>query len=198
VNSPGLSPKKVAVALVLLAWVGLVVGGFCLLMRYESKAAAPGKVSGTNGHFNNSNQPTLVLGLHPHCPCSKATVAELNKILGHAPGKRELVAYVFKPKDEAPDWIESATVSSLKKLSVRVELDNDGCMARQLGLSASGQIQFYSAKGELLYDGGITSARGHQGDNVGAQTVIDLLQKGGSSRKSAPVFGCPIFESNSP
>ena len=190
--------RNVAVTFLLLAWAGLVVGGFALLIRYESTAAPARPARAANRLFTNSDHSTLVIGLHPHCPCSKATVAELNKVLGHAPGKCELVVYAFKPKDEPAAWLESSTISTLKKLKARIEVDDDGAIARDLGLNTSGQIQLYSSQGDLLYNGGITSGRGHEGDNVGAQTVIDLLQKGGSNRKSAPVFGCPIYESTSP
>jgi hypothetical protein len=191
--------KKFAVPFAVLAWASLLAGGFTVLMRYESVAASPPHVSSEiNSLFRNAEQPTLVVGLHPHCPCSKATVAELNKILGHTPGKSRLVVYAFKPKAETVDWIASSTISTLNKLGARIEIDEDGLMAKQLGLSASGQIQLFSAQGELIYNGGITAGRGHEGDNAGEQAVIDLLLKGGSDRKSAPVFGCPIFETKSP
>lgn len=191
--------RKALVGLIVVGWGVLLAGAFSFLIRYESTAAPAGPVGGAaNPLFKNSDQATLVVGLHPHCPCSKATVAELNKVLGHAPKKAQLVVYAFKPKDEADSWVDSSTVSTLKKLGARVEIDADGAMARRLGLSASGQMQLFSAQGELLYNGGITAGRGHEGDNAGAQALIDLLQKGGLDRKSAPVFGCPIFESSSP
>jgi hypothetical protein len=190
--------EKAAVPALIVGWAGLLAAGFGILMRYESAAAPAGSTGEINATFNGRKGLSIVVGLHPHCPCSKATVAELNKILGRAPNRAEFVVYAFKPKDEPDNWIESSTIETLKKLGGRIEVDEDGAKARELGLKTSGQVQLFSASGELLYNGGITAGRGHQGDNAGAKTMVDLLQKGGSDRKSAPVFGCPIFETSSP
>jgi hypothetical protein len=43
-----------------------------------------------------------------------------------------------------------------------------------------------------VFKGGITSSRGHSGDNLGRDAVIDLVTSGVASASSAPVFGCSL------
>jgi hypothetical protein len=187
--------KKAVIPLILLGWGGLLAAGFGLLMLYEATAAIGGKLPAVvDSQFANWDHASLVLALHPHCPCSRATVQQLEKILSRAPVSAELTVLVFKPKDEPDSWIESSTVSSLKKFQTKLIVDGDGMKAQRLGLNASGQVQVYSASGALLYNGGITAGRGHGGDNIGAQTVLELLRGERVDAQSAPVFGCSIFD----
>ena len=57
----------------------------------------------------------------------------------------------------------------------------------------SGQTALYDATGNLLFSGGITSARGHEGDNDGRAAVVSLLTSDGAEERETPVFGCPLF-----
>jgi hypothetical protein len=186
--------RRAVVPLIVLAWVGLLAGSFGYLMRYEATPALGTNPSATNSQFANFTHFSLVMGLHPHCPCSRATVEELAKILSRAPESVKLTVFAFKPKDEPDSWIEGSTVSSLKKFKARIVVDEEGTEAQRLGLATSGQVQVFSSAGVLLYNGGITAGRGHGGDNIGAQTVLELLRDGKSEGRSAPVFGCSIFE----
>jgi hypothetical protein len=43
-----------------------------------------------------------------------------------------------------------------------------------------------------LFKGGITASRGHSGDNLGRDAVIDLVTSGVASASSTPVFGCSL------
>jgi hypothetical protein len=42
----------------------------------------------------------------------------------------------------------------------------------------------------LVFNGGITSSRGHQGDNAGQDSIISFLTKGVVTAKETPFFGC--------
>jgi len=51
----------------------------------------------------------------------------------------------------------------------------------------------YDISGRLVFDGGITSARGHQGDNAGRSAISALLTgQHDVVVRATPVFGCLI------
>jgi hypothetical protein len=50
----------------------------------------------------------------------------------------------------------------------------------------------YDARGRLLFSGGLTSARGHEGDSFGLRRIRSLLLTGEADRRDAPVFGCSL------
>src|SRR5436190_6315 len=78
---------------------------------------------------------------------------------------------------------------------VTVRADVDGEAARRFGAATSGQALLYTADGRLLFSGGITESRGHEGDNAG-RSAIAALVLGAEPTKLAtsPVYGCPLFE----
>jgi hypothetical protein len=81
---------------------------------------------------------------------------------------------------------------------VTVIADAAGREARLFHAATSGRTLLYRQHGELLFDGGITGARGHVGENAGATTLARLLTDGSSARAATPVFGCPILSHPSP
>jgi len=78
---------------------------------------------------------------------------------------------------------------------VRVILDPDGKLARRFGVETSGHTLVYGADGKLLFAGGITSSRGHLGDNAGFAAVLEIITNRSiqSARTTTPVFGCELF-----
>ena len=58
-------------------------------------------------------------------------------------------------------------------------------------MATSGHALLFDRDGRLLFRGGITPARGHEGDNFGASAIAARLA-GRPARAEAPVFGCPI------
>lgn len=183
-------------AVILLGWTGLMAGGFGALIKYESAPARSGNAPAQNAIARESSKMSLVIAIHPKCPCTRATIGELHKIHSHAPGKFEIVAFVFKPESEPDSWIETASVEDLKKISPRIVVDVNGAEAKKLGLTTSGQVLLYNPEGDLVYNGGITKARGHSGDNLGEETLLNLIQGEAAAGWSAPVFGCSMTETN--
>lgn len=181
-------------ACLVLAWLGLMAGGFAFLLTYEATPAFAESAPVNNNAFRDENHLSLVLALHPHCPCSRATVGELEKIYSHTANEIKITVLTFKPADEPDSWIESSTTRAIAKMNAKVVIDTDGATARQLGLTTSGQVQLYGRDGQLLYNGGITSGRGHAGDNQGEEAVLALIRDASQSQKSLPTFGCSLFE----
>src|SRR5947207_2532537 len=80
-----------------VAWViALVLSGRALL-SYESTPGGVGAVPvawpKTSRIPPPTDQPVLVMLAHPRCPCTRASVAELQKIMARLQGK--LTAYVL-------------------------------------------------------------------------------------------------------
>ena len=51
-----------------------------------------------------SGWPTLVIAAHPLCPCTRATVAELTRVLTRCAGKVEVYILILLPERAGHDW----------------------------------------------------------------------------------------------
>lgn len=184
------------------AWTVLVLGGMVALARYASRpgmtAAAATLTSPANWPGNSAlNRPLhwkLVVALHPGCPCSRATVTELSKILAATRGTIDVDVLVWRPEAGAsPDdrWIrgELAGVPGVTLVD-----DLDGAEAKRFGAEVSGHVTLFDPAGQRRFVGGITSTRGHEGDNDGEETIIELVRGEVSpdARAATPVFGCAL------
>jgi hypothetical protein len=76
---------------------------------------------------------------------------------------------------------------------VRVVLDKNGVETRRFRVKGSGHTLLYAPSGRLLFGGGITPSRGHEGDNPGQSAIISLVQTGHASISQTPVFGCSLL-----
>lgn len=75
-----------------------------------------------------------------------------------------------------------------------VILDIDGKEAKLFKSETSGQTVLYDPSGKLLFRGGITGSRGHEGDNLGQASIEQLALAKSSNVETNPVFGCPLTE----
>jgi hypothetical protein len=179
----------------LLVWLGLLAGGSAWLLRYTfavGKATVAPHVIPSLLSPGASLRPQLFLALHPQCPCSRATVRELAKILRLVPGRTDVTVLAFAPVDAPEEWLEGRLIAECRKLNCQIRPDPAGRLAASLGSLTSGRVVLYDKNGRLRYQGGITGSRGHEGDNAGEQAVIEILSGCRESHKSMPVFGCPI------
>jgi len=141
-------------------------------------------------------RPQLLLALHPRCPCSRATVNELAKILSRVPKASDVTVLMYKPPNEPDSWLEGTLLEACRRMHCKVRPDPGGRLAASLGSLTSGGVVLYDANGKLRYQGGITSSRGHEGDNAGERAIVEILQGHRDSHASMPVFGCPIQQLN--
>ena len=187
---------KPAWVLALLLWFGAIAAGHAWLLRYSFTAgnntAAPQTLPLFVAAPATSPRAQLLVALNPHCPCSRATLSELARILTRAPGASDVTVLMYKPANEPESWIEGALLDECRRMSYRVRPDPDGRLAAALGGVTSGVIALYDATGRLRYQGGITASRGHEGDNAGERMVIEILRGRRGGEKFMPVFGCPI------
>jgi hypothetical protein len=137
--------------------------------------------------------PTLLLFAHPHCPCTRATLAELARLLAHHRGQANVHVLFYRPLTQPRAWVETALWQQAQKLpDVSVATVSELELLR-CGVSTSGQALLYDSTGSLVFSGGITSARGHEGDNAGRSALGTYLATGKIPLAQTPVFGCSII-----
>lgn len=144
------------------------------------------------------DRPTLVLFLHPRCPCSRASIRELERLLT-GPGlsdqqRPKLTVVATIPTDAGFHWRHTDTTALVSLLpNATLEWDVEGVEASHFGAVTSGTVMLYTPQGLRLFAGGVTASRSHEGDNVGAERVREaLLQPDPVSQASIPAFGCRL------
>jgi hypothetical protein len=115
--------------------------------------------------------------------------------MAQARGRATAIVLVEAP-DEAPaSWIYSDLWDTAAAIpGVEVLADPGGREAALFGAATSGQTLLFDGSGTLRFEGGITGARGHEGDNAGRSSILALLRDDASDRPDTPVFGCPLPE----
>jgi hypothetical protein len=187
-------------AKLLVVWAALVAVGMAGLVRYQlspgsasAAVASPDQWPAAAGIPCEANLPTLVLVLHPKCPCSVATLRELNVLISRAANPLAVDIYFDQPARAPADWVQGDLWRQAASIpGVRIAIDKDGKIARAFNATTSGDVSLYSADGNLLFKGGITDSRGHEGDNPGLFAVLALESGHPSQVHRTAVFGCPL------
>jgi hypothetical protein len=190
---------RVRLLIGLLAWAAVAVLGFWGLALYETRpgteADPPPDWPDRSRLPRDPDRATLLMFLHPHCPCSHASLEELAELLpASSYGPRALV--VFCKPDGAPDgwektelWRRAAGIKG-----VDVFCDHQDEERRRFGARTSGQVLLFDRRGRLSYSGGITGARGQVGANPGRSAVEAILRGQPPPSRWGPVFGCPLVD----
>ncbi len=179
-------------------WLVLAVSGMAALWDYSSRPGVagtpPAQWPAGSVLARSTRQFTLVMFVHPICPCTRASIGELAILMAHAGGRLRSYLVFERPGPGLPArWERTDLWESAAKIpGVTVVVDNRN-EARRFGSATSGQIAIYDAGGRLRFNGGITAARGHWGDSPGLFEINALLRGGDRRHGRAPVFGCPLF-----
>jgi hypothetical protein len=179
-------------------WLVGAVAGLWVLWAYENRAGegakSPAQWPTETRLARAAGQPTLVLLAHPQCTCTRASLAELAEVLGRAHTPPKTYVLFLKPSQFMDGWEKTDLWRSASALpNATIVRDDDGREAEHFGAVTSGQTLLYDAQGNLIFSGGITSARGHAGDNAGRAALIALLDHKAPSRRATSVFGCSLF-----
>jgi len=140
-----------------------------------------------------TRQATLVMFVHPHCPCTRATVSELARLVEALHGKLSAYVLFIQPEPFTKEWVESDLWTEVKRIpDVRAMIDRGGKQAELFKSYTSGQVFIYAPDGRLLFNGGITPSRGHEGDNLGIRRIMSLIRTGHADQAQSAVFGCAL------
>jgi hypothetical protein len=182
----------------LALWCLAVIAGFGLLLHYKRIGGSSGQTPKTwpvaSRIQKDPELPTLIMFVHPHCPCSRASVEELNRLLASAHQRVATQVWFSKPKEVAENWSRTGLWTSAAAMpGVAVHEDPAGTEADRFGAETSGYVVFYSREGRLLFQGGITSSRGHAGDNNGENAILAMLATRNTPINQTPVYGCSLL-----
>jgi hypothetical protein len=172
-----------------VAWVLAVVAGMCVLQRFEAR---PGDDGAPAGHWPSGtrltlapDRPTLLLFVDANCPCSRASLTEFGRIAARVAMPTALMVVVSGGTGRAAE--DAAAIPG-----VRVLVDTQSLEAARFAVATSGHALLFETSGRLLFSGGITAARGHEGDSLGGDAILARIAAKGGPRCDAPVFGCTI------
>lgn len=195
---PSLLKEAPVITLGLVLWLVAVGWGSACLWSYQSRpgtsAQAPPDWPAEARLRRAADGPTLVMLAHPRCPCTRASIEELARLMSL--GRDRLLAYVlfYLPTGVEEGWERTDQWRSAERIpGVRVLPDQDGATARRFGAETSGQALLYDADGKLVFSGGITPSRGHGGDSLGRAIIAAALRGEPRQERTSPVFGCSLL-----
>jgi len=178
-----------------IAWLALAAAGFLVLARYASTPggsdpAVARRWPDASRLDPPASRPVLVLFLHPECPCSRATVEGLARVIARAPDAYDASALFVPPAT-------AAGTSGLREAAARIPglrllEDPGGAEAAHFGARTSGTVAVYGVDGGRLFFGGITAARAHEGDSDGSGALLALARGATPARTETPVYGCGL------
>ena len=134
----------------------------------------------------------LVMLVHPHCSCSRASITELQRVIEKSPASLQTYVVVYRPSEFPAGWEKTDVFNAASHLPrTHIVLDQDGHEASLFHGFTSGQTYLFDGDGKLRFSGGITLLRGHAGFNSGSAEVMEIARTG-SGNGAHPVFGCAI------
>ena len=177
-------------------WTATVGAMYHAIRQFES---TPGRAADALTSWPSSSRIPraagewrLVMLVHPHCSCSRASIDELRRIIEKSPASLETYVVVYRPKEFPQGWEKTDVFTSASHLArTHIILDNDGHEASIFHGFTSGQTFLYDGDGKLRFSGGITLLRGHAGFNSGSAEVMQIARTRAGSGVH-PVFGCAI------
>ena len=114
-------------------------------------------------------------------------------------GKLKTVVLFVRPVGTPVGWEKTDLWESAASIpGVSVFSDDNGVEAQRFGAETSGQAILYSTDGRLLFQGGITAGRGHEGDNAGEDSIVALVHGRERAYRQTTVFGCPLCGTSAP
>jgi hypothetical protein len=193
--------RQIFILVAITIWLVAIGAGLAGLLSYENRPgaslSAPPEWPHDSRIQQDKDRPTLVMLAHPHCPCTRASIGELARLMTEANGRLSAYVLFVKPEIFSTEWEKTDLWESAGLIpGVRVMKDDAGVEARRFHALTSGQTVLYDKNGKLLFSGGITSARGHAGDNPGRSAIVSLVETGEANQRHTDVFGCALFSGN--
>lgn len=185
----------------LCVWLAAMVAGSGVMWRHkltpaEVAAETPALWPAASTLSRASDRATLVMLAHPKCPCTRASIAELGRLMTEVHGEVDAHVLVVRPPGAPEGWEHAELWDRAAAIpGVTVHADIDGEESRRFGATTSGHVVIYDRAGRLRFRGGITMARGHEGDNAGRDqaraAIFQSLTDGVN-----PTFGCDLLSTD--
>jgi hypothetical protein len=187
-------PLRIATAAGVL-WLGSILGWSSLLAKHQFR---PGTVSTFKQDWPQASRLhpspdslTIVVFAHPECPCLSATLTETERLqtLLREPCR----LFVVFADDPAFDLLRSRhfrRVSDWK--NAVVVRDADKHEIALFGARTSGQVFIFDKDRRLLFSGGITESRAHEGDNPNLERAVAAGRSHAPNVVLTRVYGCSL------
>lgn len=184
-----------------ISWGVAVISGISLLTLYS---ATPGGTRTVPAAWPNDvaitvteGESTFVVFIHPQCPCTVATLSELARLDAEIDSQLRPIFVLVCPESLQSEWANSALARRCQTIpDGRLIVDSDGQLAKRFEATTNGYCLLYCPIGRLLFQGGVTTARGHEGESLGRVALKQLLSGQPNSIDCAPVFGSELSQSN--
>lgn len=176
-----------------LAWWALSAYGFATVADATSDVPRVWPAASTIERV--SDRPMLLVFLHPRCPCSRATLLELERLAMTTPSmEMPAIRIVASAPVGADDqwWASPLVVRARQLPGASLVRDVDGQEADRFGARVSGTTLLFNQTGGMIYAGGVTIGRGHEGASAGLAAVARLLHDPASPAVAVPPFGCEL------
>jgi hypothetical protein len=181
---------------VLPAWLVVVAYGIGSMQQYTGTPGASAGLCRWPADMPirpASRGITLVLALHPKCPCSAATLAELAQLLSRNSDRVTVYALFIRLPGMPAGWEHDRLWDQASQIPGVLPITDFGAAwSARFGALTSGQTYAFDPAGRLLFSGGITDGRGHMGDNAGMDALADIIAGRAPHQTTAPVYGCSL------
>jgi hypothetical protein len=181
------------------------LAGTAALFRFDQTAGAVSAVPVRWPASSDMQRPTrggtLLVFVHPYCSCSVATLHEIALLSANGnsrSGHPATTVLFYRPKNSK--WVPGSLWNKVEREipGAHEVWDEGGGEARRFGARTSGYTILYDAKGDLLFKGGVTGSRGHEGANLGMDQLRASIDTGRAAPRASLVFGCALFGADVP
>lgn len=191
-------PRDMKVTVLIAIWLTTIGFGFAQLWWYGAepgpRVQVPHRID-VNGQVR-ADAPHLMLFLHPKCPCSRATVRQLERVLALHGRDMTCDVHFGVPDGEPVEWGRTDIIESVEQIpGVVTHADPGGRLAERFGVRTSGHVLLYDGE-RLVFSGGITPARGHEGACAGLESIDSFFRADPIVARETDVFGCPLVLPN--
>lgn len=128
-------------------------------------------------------------------------MGELERLQASFPDRFKTRVVFFEPEDADESWRQTDLwVRARRLVDAGTTADPGGVLLGRAGATISGTVGLYGPDGEVMFWGGITPSRGHEGASLGGAMIADVLgtmsgvsaASGPSGPMTAPVYGCGL------
>ncbi|MBI1380308.1 MAG: hypothetical protein GC161_04390 [Planctomycetaceae bacterium] len=195
--------KRLRTALVLALLVVPMAAGLGLWTSYAARPG-PGPDASLDWPAGSSveralDRPTLLVFAHPRCPCTRASLENLDRLLTNLQRSLRTEVLLWTPAGldlaETEAFADSSVLHRARAMpGISVRLDPGGDLATHFGARTSGTALLFGPDGRLRYAGGLTFARGHEGEGVATAKLLAAIAQAPAEVVQTAVFGCSLLE----
>jgi hypothetical protein len=166
-------------------WLALFTVAEAPWLRWQTKAgSAPVRLEtwpAESAIPRESPGLLVTLFVHPKCPCTTTSLRLLEQAVEEHEDVRWLVV-AWRP--QGSDWKPETTLP--------VFIDEGGAETKRFGVTTSGHVIAFDARGSVVFSGGLTDLRGASEAGEGVPLLEASLQRGAFVEPRTPVFGCRL------